>query len=167
MNQSFITFSQYGHILYQIPIGSRSGKLIMPAETVLQRPVSWVWYAPTFVPGLPGDRQAWYFTRLLAQGFAVAGMDVGESMGSPSGRELFSRFYKVVVPAFGLDPKACLLPQSRGGLMLYNWAAENPEKVHCVAGIYTVCNINSYPKLDKAAQAYGIPPAQLLKEMDQ
>ena len=34
----------------------------------------------------------------------------------------------------GLAPKACLLAQSRGGLMHYNWAAENPGRVGPVVG---------------------------------
>ena len=45
--------------------------------------------------------------------------------------------------------------------MLYNWAVENPEKVACVAGIYPVCDISSYPGLDIAATAYSIPASEL------
>jgi dipeptidyl aminopeptidase/acylaminoacyl peptidase len=60
-----------------------------------------------------------------------------------------------------MSERPCLLPQSRGGLMLYNWAAENPGRVACIAGIYTVCDLRSYPGLEKACSAYGLSAAQL------
>jgi hypothetical protein len=31
--------------------------------------------------------------------------------------------------------------------MLYNWAAENPERVAGIAGIYPVCDLRSYTVL--------------------
>ena len=45
--------------------------------------------------------------------------------------------------------------------MLYNWAAENSESVACIAGIYPVCNLSSYPGLAKACEAYGMTEDQL------
>src|SRR6476660_5253563 len=51
--------------------------------------------------------------------------------------------------------------------MLYNWAAENPEKVRCIVGIYPVCDLRSYPGLSKAAGAYGMTPAELEKQLTQ
>ncbi|MCC6152426.1 MAG: prolyl oligopeptidase family serine peptidase [Candidatus Hydrogenedentes bacterium] len=93
-------------------------------------------------------------TQLLDKGFAICGVEVGESHGSPKGRALYTEFYDICTAQFGLDRKACLLAQSRGGLMLLNWAADHPQMVQCIAGIYTVCNIESYPGVDKAAGAY-------------
>ena len=40
--------------------------------------------------------------------------------------------------------------------MLYSWAAENPDKVACITGIYPVCNIASYPGLQRASGAFGL-----------
>jgi hypothetical protein len=37
--------------------------------------------------------------------------------------------------------------------MLYNWACEHPESVACIAGIYPVCNLRSFPGLDRAGGA--------------
>jgi dipeptidyl aminopeptidase/acylaminoacyl peptidase len=71
------------------------------------------------------------------------------------------------VREYKLEPKARLLAQSRGGLMLYNWAAENPDKVRCILGIYPVCDLRSYPGLEKAAGAYGMTPAKLEKQLAQ
>ena len=69
------------------------------------------------------------FERFLAEGIAVAGVDVGESYGSPQGRAHFTALYRELVERRGFSRKPCLLARSRGGLMLYNWAAEHPESV--------------------------------------
>ena len=45
--------------------------------------------------------------------------------------------------------------------MLYNWAADHPSSVACIAGIYPVCNIASYPGIAKAAPAYKMTPEEL------
>ena len=49
--------------------------------------------------------------------------------------------------------------------MLYNWAAENPTKVKCIAGIYPVCDLRSYPGLNRAAPAYGMNTHELEKSL--
>jgi pimeloyl-ACP methyl ester carboxylesterase len=45
--------------------------------------------------------------------------------------------------------------------MLYNWAVEHPHSVGGVAGIYPVCNIDSFPGVDKAAGAYEMTADEL------
>jgi pimeloyl-ACP methyl ester carboxylesterase len=105
--------------------------------------------------------------KLLDRGFYVCGVDVGESYGSPAGRKLYSEFHQHVVGVYKLEPKARLLAQSRGGLMLYNWAVENPDRVQCIVGIYPVCDLRSYPGLQNAAAAYGMTPAELEKQLKQ
>ena len=49
--------------------------------------------------------------------------------------------------------------------MLYNWAAENPAKVACIAGIYPVCNLASWPGLEKCSKAYGLSPQGLAESL--
>ena len=117
--------------------------------------IPWVWYAPT-LRGLPSKHEVWMFERILAAGVAIAGIDVGESYGSPEGRASYQKFYRYLVDEQKLSERPCLLARSRGGLMLYSWAVEHPEKVSGVAGIYPVCNIASYPGIARAAPAYGM-----------
>jgi pimeloyl-ACP methyl ester carboxylesterase len=105
------------------------------------------------------------FERFLAAGMAVAGVDVGESYGSPKGRAGFSAFYEELTAKRGLSKKACLLARSRGGLMLYAWAAENPQSVACIAGIYPVCDLKSFPGLTKACGTYGLTAAELESQL--
>jgi dipeptidyl aminopeptidase/acylaminoacyl peptidase len=100
------------------------------------------------------------FERFLKAGIAIAGVDVGESYGSPKGRAVYSALHEHLVKKRGLAKQACLLARSRGGLMLYCWAVENPDKVRCITGIYPVCNIASYPGLNRACGAYGLTVEQ-------
>lgn len=138
--------------------------LILPEKHVAGQPVPWVWYAPT-LRGLPGKEETWMFERFLKAGIAIAGVDVGESFGSPKGRKIYSALHKHLVNKRGMAEQACLLARSRGGLMLYCWAAENPDKVRCITGIYPVCNIASYPGIRRACGAYGLNAGQLEAEL--
>jgi|GEM_PF-592297 len=122
--------------------------------------VPWVWYAPT-LKGLPAKSEVWMFERFLKAGIAIAGIDVGESYGSPTGRGIYDAFYAYLVEEREFGAKPVLLARSRGGLMLYSWAIGNPQSVGGVAGIYPVCNIASYPGVGKAAGAYGMTAAEL------
>ena len=63
--------------------------------------------------------------------------------------------------------KLLTLGRSRGGLQTLSWAATNPEKVGGFAGIYPVCDLRSYPGLDKAFGAYGLKRAELEEQLDQ
>jgi pimeloyl-ACP methyl ester carboxylesterase len=128
------------------------------------KPTPWVWYAPT-LENLPAREEAWMFERFARAGVAVAGIDVGESYGSPDGRALFSAFYTELTTKRGFAPKMVLLGRSRGGLMTLCWAAENPEKVAAFAGIYPVCNLASYPGLAKAAPAYHLTEMELAAKL--
>jgi len=149
-------------------VDGRTAFVILPAAGNLHtnRPTPWVWYAPT-LPALPEAREQWMFERFLAAGIAVAGVDVGESYGNPQGRAHFTAFYRELVERRGFSRKPCLLARSRGGLILYNWAAEHPDSVGCIAGIYPVCNLRSWPGLNKACGAYGLSAEQLDKQLAQ
>lgn len=140
--------------------------VMLPDSDVIlaNRPVPWVWYAPT-LPNLPEARESWMFRKFLSAGIAVAGVDVGESYGSPAGRAHYSALYRELVEKRGFSRKPVLLARSRGGLMLYSWAAENPGKVGAIAGIYPVCDLRSYPGLDKACGAYGMTKEQLAEKL--
>jgi len=140
--------------------------LILPEKRALGVPTPWVWYAPT-LPGLPGQEEKWMFEKFLAAGIGIAGIDMGESYGSPKGRAGFTALYKELVEKRGMSKKPSLLARSRGGLQLYNWAAENPESVTCIAGIYPVCNLKSYPGVAKACGAYGMTEASLKEQLAQ
>ena len=138
--------------------------VIRPPEKKIE-PIPWVLYAPTLGTNLPGKSEAWMFERFLSAGIAIAGVNVGESYGSPAGRKTYTALYEKLVKDEGFDTKVSLLARSRGGLMLYCWAAENPEKIRCITGIYPVCNLASYPGLGRACGAYGMTQGQLAEAL--
>lgn len=141
-------------------VEGRTAFLLPPKAGVAAKPTPWVWYAPT-LPNLPGGAERWMFERFRDAGIAVAGIDAGESYGSPEGRRLYSALYAEMTGPRGHSRKPVLLGRSRGGLMTLSWAAENPDKVAGFAGIYPVCNLASYPGLAKAAPAYGLTSEDL------
>lgn len=145
----------------------RPAFLILPKGAAPAAPRDWVWYAPTFKNQYPNARHRFLIERALAAGMGVAGIDVGESYGSPEGTRLYAGFHDALVARFKLSSQAVLLPQSRGGLMLYNWAALHPDQVARIAGIYTVCDLRSWPGLDKACGAYRMTAEQLARELHQ
>jgi pimeloyl-ACP methyl ester carboxylesterase len=153
--------TQFGCERLDFQVDGHRAFIIRPARPAADGARPWVWYAPTFTNLYPSPRHKWLMTRLLDRGFAIAGIDVGESYGNPKGRAAYQSLHDVLTREFGLSRKASLLPQSRGGLMLYNWAAEHPDLVACIGGIYTVCDLTSYPGPDRAAPAYDMSPDEL------
>ncbi len=140
---------------------------IIPARNVVpDKPIPWVWYAPT-LPNLPGDAETWMFEKFTAAGIAIAGIDAGESYGSPEGCELYSALYEELTARRGYSAKPVLLGRSRGGLMTLSWAVNNPDKVGGWAGIYPVCNLSSYPGLDRAAPAFGLTTDELQNRLSE
>jgi len=168
-----VVSKEYGATRVDFAVSGGSGFVIKPNHSEPAGLKPWLWYAPTFVKATPrmgrypNESLTWLFTRLLDKGVWIAGVDVGESYGNPQGRRVYTRFYKYVRKEFALSPRPCLLAQSRGGLMLYNWAVEHPHDLGCIAGIYPVTNLQSWPNLggEPIQQAYGMSEAELRKHL--
>jgi lysophospholipase L1-like esterase len=124
----------------------------------------WLWYCPSDYK-LPGKLEQWMMKQCLDNGIAVAGIDVRGDFGTPAGRKIFTAFHKELTEKHGLTKKVCLLARSYGATQMYNWAAEHPESVACLAGIYPVCNLASYPGLKSAAGKYKMTQEQFTKEL--
>jgi pimeloyl-ACP methyl ester carboxylesterase len=149
---------------FEVEVEGRPAFVVLP-DGDAEGPLEWVWYAPTFADDLPNARHEFIVDRVLGAGMAFAGIDVGESYGSPEGRALFTAFHRHVTERYGLAEQAVLLPQSRGGLMHYTWASENPQLVRRIAGIYTVCDLRDWPGVDVVAEAHGRAVAELEAEV--
>ncbi len=164
MTAEMLDVAEYGGRMVQVEVAGRIGFVILPTARVATDTIDWVWHAPSF--GTPlGARIDGIIEPVLRANMAFVGMDVGESFGSISGRQVYTQFYAAITRQFNLAAQAVLLPQSRGGLMIYNWAAEHPTLVLRIAGIYTVCDIRLFPGLDEAAQTFGITTEQLQREL--
>jgi alpha-beta hydrolase superfamily lysophospholipase len=141
-------------------VAGRPAFLIAAPPAPAGQPKPWVWYAPT-LPPYPGAEEKWLIEQLLAAGIALAGIDVGESYGSPAGTQLFTALHTELTTTRGYSTRPVLLGRSRGGLQLLSWASAHPDKVAAFAGIYPVCDLTSYPGLAQAAPAYGLTLAAL------
>lgn len=104
----------------------------------------WIWYAPNVSGNFIILQHKMYTDAFLQAGIAIASYDLGEVRGAPGSTAKFSHFYDAMVKR-GYATKPVLLGQSRGGLMTLAWACRNPDKVTAWAGIYPVCNLDSYP----------------------
>jgi hypothetical protein len=148
-----------------IQIQNHLGFIMPPEDSLNNSSVKpWVWYAPT-LPGLPDIYEDWMFKKILAAGITIAGVDVGETYGSPSGVIVFTRFYKKMVEN-GYSQKPVLYGRSRGGLMALSWAEENPEKISSFAGVYPVSNIASYPGIEIAHPAFEMSAIELRSNIE-
>ena len=145
----------------KIMVNDHRAFTIIPGDLDPDQPIPWVWYAPTLGNGLPGQHEIWMFNRLYAKGIAIAGIDVGESYGSPKGVAIYQALYDKLTRENRFSQKPVLLGRSRGGLMLYSWAVRNPSSVGAIAGIYPVVNLQSYPGIDRAAPAFNMSPEEL------
>ena len=134
--------------------------ILTPAAGKRLTPQPWVFYAPT-LPPYPDSHEKWMHEQFLAAGVAVAGIDVGEAFGGPQGRRLFDELYRELTERRGFAARPCLLGRSRGGLWVTSWAADHPDQVAGIAGIYPVFDLRTYPGLDRAAPVYGLTPKEL------
>lgn len=113
------------------------GLIVIPHEANEGR--NWVWRA-RFWGHEPQTDLA-----LLDLGFHVAYVDVSGLFGNQEAIERWNKFYAFITEKYDLNPKVAIEAFSRGGLIAYNWAAENTEKVACIYADAPVCDIKSWP----------------------
>lgn len=129
----------------------------------------WIWYAPTVKGDFIILRHKMYTDAFLGAGIAIASYDLGEVRGAPGSSGKFSKFYEAMV-ARGYSAKPILLGQSRGGIITLGWAVRNPDKVTAWAGIYPVCNLDSYPlrfSKNETLADYGMDEPALRAKLDE
>lgn len=129
-------FNFHGYKGYEYNNNGVKYYIVKPHHTAKGNP--WIWRARFWghEPQVDID--------LLEQGFHLTYCDVAELFGSPKAVERWDEFYALAAKA-GLNQKAVLEGMSRGGLIIYNWAAKNPKKVACIYGDAPVMDIKSWP----------------------
>ncbi|MEA1875751.1 MAG: family 20 glycosylhydrolase [Bacteroidota bacterium] len=107
-------------------------------------------------PKAPGEGMPWIWrarfwghepqldVALLEQGYHVVWCDVSGLFGNFEAVDRFNRFYTLMQRG-GLSKKAVLEGMSRGGLIIYNWAVQNPDKVSSIYADAPVLNGSSWP----------------------
>jgi len=115
----------------------RPAIVVAPKKAAPGRP--WIWRARFFGHEPQVDRA------LLTRGYHVAYCDVAGLFGSPRAVARWDSFHELLTKKHGLATKVALEGMSRGGLIIYNWASSNPDKVACLYGDAPVCDIRSWP----------------------
>ncbi|GAF05368.1 alpha/beta hydrolase family protein [Saccharicrinis fermentans] len=82
---------------------------------------------------------------LLEQGFHLVYVDVSNLFGNDEAVDLWNEFYSYCISNYKLNKKVVLEGMSRGGLIVYNWASKNTDKVFCIYADAPVCDIKSWP----------------------
>ncbi|MEG3656765.1 prolyl oligopeptidase family serine peptidase [Arenibacter palladensis] len=82
---------------------------------------------------------------LLSEGFHIAHINTENQYGSPKAMAIWDSFYTYLRNIYKLDKKLSLEGVSRGGLFIFNWAKNNPDKVNCIYAESPVCDFKSWP----------------------
>ncbi|HEV3341494.1 MAG TPA: alpha/beta fold hydrolase [Pirellulales bacterium] len=104
--------------------------------------------------------------KALERGFHVVGIDVGASLGSPAGADIYQRFYELIRTRYGLNRRVRMIGHSNGGLITLGWAFRHPHQVDRILGIFPATDLRSWPGLDRAFGPGQITPAGLAYELD-
>ena len=114
-----------------------AAKIVFPHEKNQNN--YWIWRAMFW------GHQPQVDKALLEKGFHVVYVDVSNMFGNDEAVELWNEFYNYCISEYGLNPKVVLEGMSRGGLIVYNWASKNTDKVFCIYADAPVCDIKSWP----------------------
>lgn len=82
---------------------------------------------------------------MLEQGWFVAHINVADLYGSPEAMRRFTLLYDFLTKSYNFSKKLTLEGFSRGGLAVFNWACQNPDKVSSIYADNPVCDIKSWP----------------------
>jgi len=126
-----------GYAIHEFEVDGRTCKVVCPERAASGRP--WIWRARFWGHEPQADLQ------LLDLGFHVAYMDVAGMFGNPAAVAHWNSFYTDLTKQHGFGDKPALEGMSRGGLIVYNWAIANPEKVACIYADAPVLDISSWP----------------------
>ncbi|UCD49912.1 MAG: prolyl oligopeptidase family serine peptidase [Phycisphaerales bacterium] len=150
---------------YDFTYAGRACIVVVPKTIAAGKP--WIWRARFFGHEPQTD------VALLEKGFHVAYIDVAGLFGAPQAVALWDQFHAYLTQIHGFAQLPALEGMSRGGLIIYNWAAKNPDKVACIYADAPVCDFKSWPggkgtgpgsatDWTKCLQAYGVTEAQAL-----
>ena len=126
-----------GYALNQFKLEGVNCKVVRPKKVAQGNP--WIWRARFW------GHQPQTDLALLEKGWHVVYCEVGNLFGSPKAVARWDAFYSYLVKEHAFAKKAALEGMSRGGLIIYNWAKANPDKVSCIYGDAPVCDFKSWP----------------------
>ena len=136
LNGAIKESSFYGYACADFIFVNRKCKVVKPKWTAPGHP--WIWRARFWGHEPQAD------IALLERGFHIVYCDVAELLGNREAIATWNSFYALLTKD-GLAHKAVLEGMSRGGIYVFNWAAENPDKVAAVYVDNPVLDLKSWP----------------------
>jgi len=141
--QNATPFNFHGYRGYDFQCDGIPCKVVEPKVVAKGKP--WIWRARFWGHEPQTDID------LLERGYHVAYCEVGDLYGSQEAVRRWNHFYKQMRRA-GFSRKMALEGMSRGGLIVYNWAAKNPGKVACIYADAPVMDIKQWPMARRDAE---------------
>lgn len=127
----------HGFDRYDFKVDGCDVLVVVPKEAAAGRP--WIWRAEFF------DHRPEVDAALVAKGFHLVYMQVGNTFGCPDAMAHWAALYQSLTGERGLSKKPALEGLSRGGLYVFNWAAAHPDAVSCIYADAPVCDFKSWP----------------------
>ena len=127
----------HDYVRHDFKVDGLEAVLVEPKTPANHKP--WIWRLEFF------DHRPELDLALLARGYYLAHVEVGNTFGCPEAMEHCSAFYRELTSRWGLSKKPILEGFSRGGLYAYNWAVRNPDKVAAIYGDAPVCDFRTWP----------------------
>lgn len=166
--QPVATSDFYGFNRFDFKYNGISSIIVTPKKSHPARP--WIWRARFFGHEPQTD------VSLLNDGFVLVYHDVAGLFGAPSAVARWNLFYDFLVKELKLSPRPVLEGMSRGGLIILNWAKQNPDKVAAIYADAPVCDFKSWPlnpnkntpgDAAQCLKAYGLTAEQAAVYADQ
>ena len=129
------TFTAYD--IKEFSFKGHDAKIVFPRKQNQNK--YWIWRARFWGHEPQVDKE------LLEKGFHLVYVDVSNMFGNIDAVELWNDFYSYCISEYGLNHRVVLEGMSRGGLIVYNWALKNTDKIFCIYADAPVCDIKSWP----------------------
>ena len=129
--------SFHGYELVDFKLGEVPCKVVIPKKIADGKP--WVLRARFW------GHQPQFDIAMLKAGHHIVYCDVGNLFGSPEAVRRWDELYNYLRFEHLFADRAILEGLSRGGLIIYNWAAANADKVAAIYGDAPVMDFKSWP----------------------
>ena len=143
---NFNTSLYHGYKQYNFKLNNVPCTIVAPYKTNSQR--NWLWRARFW------GHEPQFDIALLERGFHLTYCDVSNLFGSPKAVERWNNFYSFT-RKLKLNKKVVIEAMSRGGLISFNWAAANTDKVAAIYADAPVLDFKSWPAGKGKSQGSG------------
>ena len=132
--------SFHGFDQYNFPLEGIACRVVIPKKIADGKP--WVWRARFF------GHEPQFDIAMLNRGYHLVYCDVAGLFGNTEAVSRWNKFYNYLRFEHLFSDRVILEGMSRGGLIIYNWAAKNPGEVAAIYADAPVMDFKSWPKIN-------------------